>query len=105
MQNRYRFEANQYDAVWGKIDGNTAYIIRREFDRMCSDEGFNSRALLSWLIRNKKAVKSADGKNTVTTRINGRVTRVIALILPGDEEFEMEGAQEIEMDPQQVFNL
>lgn len=102
IQNRHRFkESNNYDAVWGKFNEaeTMAFIVKREYDRICMDEGFNGKALLSWMVRNGKAERNK-GKLTKKARINGKSIETVALILPqeiADEEI-------VEFDEQEIFD-
>lgn len=102
IQNRHRFkESNNYDAVWGKFNEaeTMAYVVKREYDRICADEGFNGKALLSWMTRNGKAERSRD-KLTKKARINGQPVEAVALNLPQ----ELADEDIVEFDEQEIFD-
>ena len=101
IQNSYCFkEDSSRDTTWGKFseDNKTVYIVKREYDRMCNDEGFNGRALLSWLVRSGKAERSGEHL-TKKVRINGKPVNAVALKLQDgftDEE-------NTDFDEQKIF--
>lgn len=103
VQNSYCFRENSTrDVTWGKFseDEMTVYIVKREYDRICNDEGFNGRALLSWLVRNGKAEREKSGKRlTKKMRINGKPVETVALKL--QEGFADD--EEAEFDEQEIF--
>ena len=73
--------------VWGRMEGpDTVYIIRKMYDTMCADGGFNPQALLSWMAQHGYVIP-APPHLTKTTRVNGIVTRCVCLKLPKDEDF------------------
>lgn len=73
--------------VWGRMEGpDTVYIIRKMYDTMCADGGFNPQALLSWMAQHGHVIP-APPHLTKTTRVNGIVTRCVCLKLPKDEDF------------------
>lgn len=83
-QNRNKFtgESDEHD-VWGKIDGNTAFVVNREFCRVCEDAGFSAQSFKSWLKQNGKSL--CDTKRTTKkARINGVPIDCVALMI-GDE--------------------
>ena len=90
VQNANHFCGESQDIeVWGKIDGDQAYIVNREFNRICLDGGFNSKALLSWLRDNNKIELPAKGF-TKTKRINKIPCHCIVLSLGNDMELNQE---------------
>lgn len=88
-QNINRFIRPQADPpvdIWGRVDGDdTVVLIRKVFDSICTDGGFNPQALLSWLAQNGH-IRSTPPHLTKTVRINGIPTRCVVLKLP--QEFE-----------------
>lgn len=73
-------ENGEIYGIFGDNDGYV-YIIRNIFMRETEKEGFNSKALLSYLKENK--LISTRGRNmTKGKRINGRLVECIALELP-----------------------
>lgn len=92
-QNGLRFAASTAEStgrdVYGTIEAGEAYIIRKVFDDAVSDAGFSPRAVLSWLKRNEKI--RTRGKNmTRGKRINGILSECVCLVLPEEEEAELD---------------
>lgn len=80
-QNRNKFTGNsEVGDVWGELDGNQVYVVRREFNRICDDAGFNSQAILSWLRSSGKIEVPTKGF-TKLKRINGIPTHCVVLTL------------------------
>jgi hypothetical protein len=74
---------NEYKGeCWGKVDGDTIYIIKSVFDREMDEQGYSSVLFLSWAKRNNKlsAAKDCNGRNTAVTRINGKTVRCVAIL-------------------------
>ncbi len=75
--------------MWGVLDGfGGVYIIKSVFMRLCDEGGFNAVPLLSWLSERGLIEKSA-GKNTITKRIGGVVTRCVHLTMEENEPEEL----------------
>ena len=70
------YERNLTGEVWGEHDENYIYIIKSQFDKIMTDEGFNSIAFLSWAKENN-IIETANGKNTKLKRIKGVTTRCV----------------------------
>lgn len=92
-QNGLRFAASTAEStgrdVYGTIEAGEAYIIRKVFNDAVSDAGFSPRAVLSWLKRNEKI--RTRGKNmTRGKRINGILSECVCLVLPEEEEAELD---------------
>lgn len=66
------------------IQDNYAYIIRSKFDEITEKQGFNQRALLSWLKSNGK-ILTRGRNNTRGKRINGVNVECVVLRLPDTE--------------------
>ena len=96
IQNKNKFCGESIDTeVWGKIPdgGREVWIVRREFDRICADAGYNGKALLSWLRDNGKLELGTKGL-TKTKRINGIPCGCVVILFPedepkSDEEYEL----------------
>ena len=89
VQNANHFCGESQDIeVWGKIDDGQVFIVRREFDRICLDGGFNSKALLSWLRDNNKIELPAKGF-TKPKRINKIPCNCVVMWL-GSSDIESE---------------
>ncbi len=80
--NRNRFTGDSEDGeVWGRICADHVSIVRNVYTRICSDEGYNPQALLSWMNQRGYIIRS--GKDlTANERINGIPTRCVKLIMP-----------------------
>lgn len=91
---RFKIDGNNGE-LYGKTDGECAYIISSVFNRACEAAGFNSKALLSGL-KSKGLIKCrADGKcYTAPQRIGGTVSNCVCLILPNLGEGERELLEE-----------
>jgi uncharacterized protein (DUF927 family) len=73
-RNPNKFKRNEYGdyqgEVWGKIDGDKAFIIKSVFDRELTTAGFNSTAFLAWA--NRDGLLTTDkGRRTKNSRISG----------------------------------
>ena len=82
--------------VYGIIKDNYAYIIRSKFDEVAEKQGFNQRALLSWMKSNGKILFRGK-RNTKGKRINGVNVECVAMRLP-DEEPEYYSKDELNVD-------
>lgn len=74
-------ETQQSGEVFGKIEGDFAYINRSIFNRALQDAGFSSSATLSYLKANCMIDYRAGKSNTRSKSINGMKTECIALRL------------------------
>lgn len=76
--------------VWGRLeDDDTAIVIRKVFDSICADGGYNAQALLSWLAQNNY-LQTSTPHLTKTVRINNIPTRCVVLRLPQLENDDFE---------------
>ena len=68
---------------WGKIDdeNNKVYIISSIFRKALTDNGFDERAVLSWLRSNYLIEIDSDGKNSKKTSVDGHRARYIIMKL------------------------
>ena len=68
---------------WGKIDdeNNKVYIISSIFRKTLTDNGFDERAVLSWLRSNNKIIPYKDGKSSKPISIDGHKARFIEMYL------------------------
>jgi hypothetical protein len=86
-QNKSRFLPTKSDGpIYGKIEGNKVYIINNIFNDACSDAGFNSRTLLSYL--SKSNMLKEGTTKSYPKSINGILTRCFGIILDCDIEDE-----------------
>lgn len=79
--NRLR-EGQEQGEVYGLLDGNKAYIIRSVFDRVAEDNGFPSRAVLSYL-KERGLIETRGRAFTKNKRVNGILTECVCLLLEG----------------------
>lgn len=72
---------------FGLIDGNTVYIIRSIFNRVCMENEINPSGLLSHL-KTRGLIETYSGKNTIPKRLGGSspTVRCVGLHLPSDED-------------------
>jgi len=85
VSNKNKFCGSSQDHdVWGDIVDGQAYIIRSTFGRICSENGYNPEAFLSWAKSNGKIDAPAKGM-TRAKRINGEPARCVILDLPREE--------------------
>ena len=76
--------------LWGVLDNiGGVYIIKSVFMRLCDEGGYNAVPLLSWL-NDRGLIERSAGKNTITKRIGGVVTRCIHLTLADKDEADEE---------------
>jgi hypothetical protein len=91
--NKFRSDNDGNSDVYGEIseNGEWAYIIANVFRRVIENEGFSSRALLSWLKQNGKLSLSQSpndmtkGRMTVKRTINGLRCNCYAIRLSDDD--------------------
>lgn len=81
-RNPNKFKPNDFGVylgeVWGKIDGDFAYIIKSVFDREMSFQGFNSSAFLSWAKRNYLILSDFE-RRTKRCRVAGVVSNCVCI--------------------------
>ena len=68
---------------YGLVEGNTAYIIRSVFNRVCQENSINPKALLSHL-RTRGLIEVGTKGYTKTKRMGGQVPNCVWLKLPGE---------------------
>ena len=92
--NPARFEPKE-DGTWvGECWGVTewdekqVFIIKSVFDRLLSEEGFNSKGFLQWAGR-EGILRRDDGHNTMKKRLDsGRILRCVCIRIRDDDEEE-----------------
>lgn len=99
-QNVNRFNAGEDNngEVFGIIEQDTAgidwaYINTKKFREVVEGEGISSQSLLSWL-KEKRLIKTYDGRHTVLRRIKNVVTRCISLQIPCENFVEFDEESE-----------
>lgn len=98
--NRNRFDlVDNTQEIYGVLseEDNIAYIIRSKFAKAVQEQGFDERALLSWL-KTKGLILVRGRRNTRGKRIKGVNVECIALRLPqaDDEPYAPEDFQKLE---------
>lgn len=71
--------------VYGLIEGDTAYINKSVFRKAAKEQGFDDRALLSWL-RTKGLIQSRGRAFTICKRVHGVRTECVAMEMPCDSD-------------------
>jgi len=89
VSNSAKFEAS-FDPCFGTVMGDELRFIKRNFEQVCEDGGYNPKALLSWL---DQAGRLDKGKDSLykSTKINGTATRCACI--------NMAESLQIEFDP------
>lgn len=81
-QNVNRFDATfSQGEIYGVIDGNTAYIIRKVFDDAVKNAGFSPKSLLSYL-RSARLIETEKGRLAKPKRLGKVVANCVWLKLP-----------------------
>ena len=73
VSNSARFETNS-DPCFGAVIGDEVRFIKRDFDRICEEGGYNPKALLSWLDQAGRLIKGSDSLYK-TVKVNGKSSR------------------------------
>jgi len=99
-QNVNRFNASEDNngELFGIIEQDAAgidwaYINAKKFREAVENEGISSQSLLSWL-KEKRLIKTYDGRHTVLRRIKNVVTRCISLQIPCENFVEFDEESE-----------
>ena len=90
--NASRFQTSDNNGeFWGKVneDENKAYIISNVFRKTLTDNGFDERAITSWLRSHNLIEPDKNGKNTKYTSVEGHRARYVIMDLPANEEIEV----------------
>lgn len=82
-ENRFMLEFNSGE-LYGTIDGNTAYIIRKVFDDAVKNAGFSPKSLLSYL-RSKQLIEVRQKGFTKPKRLGRTVQECVWLRLPVEQ--------------------
>lgn len=101
VQNAHRLCGDSTEQeVWGKIDGDIAYIARTKFNSVITGEGFSPQALLSWMKQRGAIMVRKDGRGTTRSfKLNTRPTDCVCLRLPtGDPDDLQEPCQMLPFD-------
>lgn len=87
ISNSAKFESSS-DPCFGIILPREIKIIKSVFDKICEDEGFNSKSLLSWLDQKGKLIKDKSGYLYKAVLINGKSVRCACINLEENKEKE-----------------
>ena len=69
MANGNRFGEDAAHEFYGIIEDGWAYVVRSEFDKIMSQEGFSSRAVLNdWHLKGLIQTEDSGGKTRYTKR-------------------------------------
>lgn len=89
IANYNRFNPDKADEFSGEIYGDSrtdyTYFIKSKFDAILQDNGFNSRAFLSWAAKNN-LIKRSKNRNVITHRMphTDGTCSCVALLKPND---------------------
>ena len=88
--NRFQTSDNNGE-FWGKVDeaNNKAYIVSTVFRKALTDNGFDERAVTSWLRSNHLIEPDKNGKNTKYTSFEGHYARYVVMHLADINEAEI----------------
>lgn len=89
--NASRFQTSDNNGeFWGKVDeyNNKAYIISTVFRKALTDNGFDERAVTSWLRANHLIEPDKDGKSSKKTSVDGHRARYIVMQLSDSDNEE-----------------
>jgi hypothetical protein len=92
--NSSRFQSSDnLGEFWGKIDEeqNKVYIVSTAFRKALADNGFDERAVTSWLRANYLIDKDKDGKNSRYTSVDGHRARYIVMKLENVDDDDYRG--------------
>lgn len=64
----YDSEANYIGEIWGDARSDVIYFIKSKFDRILQENGYNSRAFLSWAAKNE-LIQHKKNRYTVMKRL------------------------------------
>lgn len=91
--NGSRFQtSDNHGEFWGKVDedNNKAYIISTVFRKALLDNGFDERAVTSWLRANYLIEPDKNGKSSKYTSVDGHYARYVIMHLSvSDEEISL----------------
>ena len=82
--NASRFQTSDNNGeFWGKVDEaeNKVYIVSTVFRKALTDNGFDERAVISWLRSNYLIEPDKDGKSSKKTSVDGHRARYIVMEL------------------------
>lgn len=88
---RFDYSEDNNGEFWGKIepDGSMVYIVSNVFRKALIENGFDERAVTSWLRSNNLIQPNKNGRNNAQYRsIGGHQARFIAMYLPENDDPE-----------------
>lgn len=93
ISNKSKFGADTLES-WGKIDGDYICIIKKTFNQICEDAGYNPRALSSWL--SKKEISDCQkGRSDKLVKIDGKPVRCVRINI-SKKYSDFDGFEQIE---------
>lgn len=78
---------------WGTVKDGYIYIMKNRFNQILSDGDFNPQSTLSWMMRNDKIARNANGRRDISKRINGVMTHCVCIFVEdnfNDIEYEQD---------------
>lgn len=98
VQNAHRLCGTSTEQeVWGKIEGDTAYVIKTKFNQAVGDAGYNPQALLSWM-KQRKLIETRGRNLTKCKSINGIGTECVGLRMSGSKSEDDQGQLPFDAD-------
>lgn len=75
--NKAKFSPDSPDC-WGSMVGGYVNVIKRNFNQICEDAGYNPRALASWL-KKQQISECEKGRTDKLVKINGKPVRCVRI--------------------------
>ncbi len=82
---------------WGLVDSEFFYVVKSRFEKICTEAGYNSKSLLSWMKQTGK-IEVSKGY-TKTKRINGEAIHCIWIIKDPNGQMQLEDVADHEECP------
>jgi hypothetical protein len=97
--NHYKFIVNgtvpNYEC-WGSVAGGKTNVLKTQFEKICTDGGYDAKALASWMNQRGRS-ETVPGRDFRKVSINGSKLWCVSLREP-DTEFEPSGQMSIPFD-------
>jgi hypothetical protein len=88
--NHYKFTINgvvpNYEC-WGTISGGKTNLLKTQFEKICSDGGYDSKALASWM-KQRGLTEDTENRGFKKASVNGTKLWCVCLVDPDTSEFE-----------------
>ena len=82
---------------WGLVDSEFFYVVKSRFEKICTEAGYNSKSLLSWMKQTGK-IEVSKGY-TKTKRINGEAVSCVWIIKDPNGQMQLEDVADSEQCP------